>query len=59
MKDLEKEIYRKYPVLKRERTCAREKQHRDGLRAEYRKRLYEQAGEKRIWGENTEDQPKV
>lgn len=38
-KDIEKRVYQKYPVTKEEMTCTRKKDYRDGIRAEYRKRI--------------------
>lgn len=49
-REINKEVYRVYPVTDRERSCAREKQRRDALREILRNRLeHEQNGTKAIY----------
>lgn len=45
---LEKRVYEKYPLTKKEKTgCLLEKNRMNGLREQYRKRLIEEGKEKR------------
>ena len=37
-------VYERYPKTEKERTCWAEKMKRDGLRAEYKKRLLNEQG---------------
>jgi hypothetical protein len=46
-KILEKRVYDKYPVSKRELECLREKKRMAGIRDAYRKRLFEITKEKK------------
>ena len=49
-REINKEVYRVYPVTDRERGCAREKRRRDALREILRNRLeHEQNGTKAIY----------
>lgn len=49
-KDMEKRVYERYPVTKEEMRCQRKKDYKDGVRAEYRKRLMRQYTEKKEYG---------
>lgn len=58
-REIEKRIYKTYPVTKDEKTCAQEKRRRDELRDLLRKRLYDESGAKEKRERGNDDQPQV